>query len=248
MGSLGYDFRGDVALVTGAASGIGLAIVRALAQAGARVRGFDLAEPGAAIVGEPWASGLTWHAVDVRSAADVDAAVAVVLAAEGHIDHLVNCAGIARDRALWNLDEASWSAVLDVNLTGAFHLLRAVAPAMRARRAGRIVQIASVNGLRGKFGQANYCASKAGLIALTRTAARELGSRGITVNAIAPGMIETPMSASLPPEVREQARAETCLGHLGLPEDVARAALFLLSDAAAHVTGAVLAVDGGQLA
>ena len=242
MGRLVADFRDDVALVTGASSGIGLEVARSLARAGARVHALDLAPPP-----DPGA-GLVHHAVDVRSSEVVEEAVTGIVGDEGGLDLAVIAAGITRDRALWNLDDASWGDVLAVNLTGAFHVLRAVAPAMRARRSGSIVTIASVNGLRGRFGQANYAASKAGLVALTRTAARELGPRGIRVNTIAPGLIETPMSAVLPAEVRERSRAETCLGRLGRPADVAGAALFLLSEAAAHVTGAVLLVDGGQLA
>ena len=247
MGRWIGDFDGEVALVTGAASGIGRAVVRALAVAGTRVHGFDLRIPRASELDlAPDGREPAFHTVDVRRTAEVERAVAEVLDAEGHLDHLVNGAGLLRDRALWNLTDEEWEEVLDVNLSGAWRLLRAVAPAMRERRRGRIVQIASINALRGKFGQANYSASKAGLIALTRTAARELGPRGITVNAVAPGMIETPMSAELPEEVRARALEETATGRLGLPRDVAAAVMFLLSDGAAHVTGAVLRVDGGQ--
>jgi NAD(P)-dependent dehydrogenase (short-subunit alcohol dehydrogenase family) len=188
------------------------------------------------------------RAVDVRDARAVKSAVDAIAGTEGRIDHLVNNAGCTRDRALWNLSEEDWSEVLDVNLTGAFHVLQSVAHHMRARRSGRIVQIASINGMRGRFGQANYAASKAGLIGLTRTAARELGPSGITVNAVAPGMIETPMTERLPEAIRSRAVAETATGRLGLPADVVGAVLFLLSEQAAHVTGHVLVVDGGQLA
>jgi acetoacetyl-CoA reductase/3-oxoacyl-[acyl-carrier protein] reductase len=242
MGTASWDFTGDVALVTGASSGIGFAIARALGAAGARVHGLDVASPAEA--GE----NVEHHSVDLRDDEAVRAAVADVAEREKRIDLLANVAGITRDGALWKLSAEDWDAVLDVNLTAAWRVLRAVAPHMRAAGRGRIVQIASVNGLRGKFGQANYAASKAGLIGLTRAAARELGPKGITINAIAPGMIETPMAAALAPEVLERARAEACLGRLGTPEQVADAALFLLSDAAAHVTGTVLCVDGGQLA
>ena len=145
------------------------------------------------------------------------------------------------------MSDEDWSAVLDVNLTGAQRVLRAVAPHMREHSHGRVVQVASVNGLRGKFGQTNYAASKAGLIGLTRAAARELGPRGITVNAVAPGMIDTPMSRALPEEVVQRAVGESANGRLGTTEDVVSAILFLLSEDAAHVTGVVLRVDGGQL-
>jgi 3-oxoacyl-[acyl-carrier protein] reductase len=242
MGTLSFDFTGDVALVTGSSSGIGRALTSALGAAGARVHGFDRAPPSAGI------PGLRHHAVDLRSGVEIEAAVRAVAESEGRIDHLVNNAGITRDHALWKLADEEWDEVLAVNLSAAFHTLRAVAPLMRARGSGRVVNVASVNALRGKFGQANYAASKAGLVGLTRAAARELGPRGITVNAVAPGMIETPLSAALAPEILERARAESCNGRLGAPEDVVSAILFLLSAQAAHVTGTVLTVDGGQLA
>lgn len=242
MGRVAFDFRGEVAVVTGAASGIGRAIAAALSEAGARVHAFDVAEPA-----EPL-PGVRYHRVDLCAEDVPEAAVTGVLAEEGRVDHLVNDAGITRDRALWKLALEDWQRVLEVNLTGAYRMLRAVAPAMRQAGRGRVVNVASINGLRGKFGQAAYSASKAGLIGLTRTAARELGPKGITVNAVAPGMIETPMSAGLPEEVRANAVAESALGRLGRPADVAGAVLFLLSDAAAHVTGHVLVVDGGQSA
>jgi len=249
MGRVSADFEGDVAVVTGAASGIGHEIVRALCQANARVHGFDVAsvEP-ASFELDPHLTAPVMHAVDVRDTASVEDAVGRVHREEGAIDLLVNCAGITRDRALWNLADDDWESVIDVNLTGSWRVLKAVARPMRERGYGRIVQIASINGLRGRFGQSNYSASKAGLIGLTRTAARELGPKGITVNAVAPGMIETSMSRDLPPEVRQRSVQETALGRLGRPADVASAVLFLLSDQAAHISGVVLPVDGGQLA
>jgi len=249
MGTLTPNFRGDVALVTGAAAGIGREIVRALCHAGAKVHGFDIApiEP-AAFELEPDVLEPVLHAVDVRDSEAVEREVEQVVRGEGTIDLLVNCAGITRDRALWNLEDEAWQSVIDVNLTGAWRVLRAVARTMRERGFGRIVQISSINGLRGRFGQSNYSASKAGLIGLTRSAARELGPRGITVNAVAPGMVDTQMSRDLPPRVLQRSVEETALGRLGRPVDVSNAVLFLLSEEAAHITGTVLCVDGGQLA
>ncbi len=244
MATTSFDFTGEVALVTGAAAGIGRALARRLAAAGARVHGIDVNEPADADSSD---NGITWHRLDLRDNAAVEALVAEVAASEGRIDHLVNNAGITRDRALWKLAEEDWNAVLDVNLSGAFRMLRACAGPMRAAGRGNVVQIASINGLRGKFGQSNYSASKAGVIALTRTAARELGPKGVRVNCVAPGMIETAMTVDLPEAIREKAIAETCVARLAGPDVIADAVLFLLSDAARHVTGAVLPVDGGQL-
>jgi 3-oxoacyl-[acyl-carrier protein] reductase len=240
MGHLRADFSGEVALVTGGSSGIGLAIARALAAAGASVHVLDRAEP-------PAGEGLAFHACDLSDRAAPARAVAQVLAGESRIDHVVQAAGITRDNVLWKLSDEEFEEVLAVNLTGAFRVLRAVVPQMRAQQRGRVVQIASINGMRGKFGQSNYSASKAGLIGLSRTAARELGAFGITVNVVAPGLIRTRMSEKLPQPVLDKALAETAVGRLGSVEDVVGAVLFLLSDEAAHVTGEVLRVDGGQL-
>ena len=160
---------------------------------------------------------------------------------------MVHCAGITRDGVLWKLSSDDWRAVMAANLDSAFYLLHAAVPALRAAGGGAVVLVSSINGERGKAGQANYAASKAGLNALARTAARELGRFGIRVNAVAPGWVETPMTAALPEELRQRALAETALGRLGRPEDVAGAVLFLCSDLARHVTGQVLRVDGGQL-
>jgi len=240
MARVEFDFTGEVALVTGVAGALGGAIAQALARSGARVHGLDRLPPARA-------AG-TFHALDLRSSEAVDAAVAAVLAAEGRVDVLVHAAGVSRDGMLWKLDDQAWAEVLDVNLTAAHRLLRALAGPMRAAGRGRVVLVASINGLRGKAGVANYAASKAGLVALGRVAARELGPRGVRVNLVAPGMIAAGMGARLSDEVLERARAESALGRLGAPEDVVGAVLFLLSDAAGHVTGAVLPVDGGQLA
>lgn len=242
MGTLRYDFTGDVAIVTGGARGIGAAIAASLAAAGAHVHVFDACEPRVVV------PGVEAHLVDLRDPDAVRAAVDAVLTDSGGVQLLVNNAGVTRDAPLWKLAEEDWQTVLDVNLSGAFRVLSALAPSMRDARHGRIVQIASINGLRGKFGQANYSASKAGLIGLTRTAALELGRRGITVNAVAPGLIDTEMTADLPPEVRAKALEESALGKAGSVDDIAATVLFLLSDAARHITGVVVPVDGGQLA
>ncbi len=240
MGRLRADFSGEVALVTGGASGIGLGIARALAAAGARVHVLDRSAG-------PADASLRFHACDLAEREAPARVVAEIVAAEGRLDLVVQAAGITRDNVLWKLSDEDFESVLSVNLSGAFRVLRAAVPQMRKQGRGRVLQIASINGLRGKFGQSNYTASKAGLIGLTRTAARELGSFGITVNAIAPGLIRTPMTDTLPEPVLAKALAETAGGRLGTVEDVVGAALFLLSDEAAHVTGEVLRVDGGQM-
>ena len=159
---------------------------------------------------------------------------------------LVNNAGVTRDRTIVNMTDEEWATVIRVNLTGAFQMIRAVAPPMIAAGFGRIVSITSINGLRGKFGQANYAASKAGLVGLTKSAAKELGRKGITVNAVAPGMVMTRMSRDLEAQVTAHARSEAALAALSGAEDVAHAVLFLLSDAARAITGEVLRVDAGQ--
>ena len=228
-------FSGRSAVVTGGGRGLGRAIAEALAAAGAKVHVFE--------VGEVPAGPFTAHQVDVRDPAQVAAAVQA-LPADATL--LVNNAGITRDKSLLKMSDDEWDSVLAVNLKGAFNLIRALAPRMREQGHGRIVNIASINGLRGKFGQANYAASKAGLIGLTKTAARELGPKGITVNAVAPGMVMTEMAKTLPKEILEKALSETVLGVLAEPQDVAEAVLFLLSDAARRVTGQVLKVDAGQ--
>jgi 3-oxoacyl-[acyl-carrier protein] reductase len=240
MGRLRADFTGEVALVTGGSSGIGLALARALASAGARVHVLDRQPP-------PAGEDFVFHECDIGERGAPAEAVEAIVAREQRLDLVAQAAGIKRDNVLWKLTDEEFEQVLAVNLTGAFRVLRAVVPQMRKQGRGRVVQIASINGLRGKFGQSNYSASKAGLIGLTRTAARELGSFGITVNAVAPGLIRTPMTEKLPQPVLDKALAETATGRLGTVEDVVGAVLFLLSDEAAHVTGEVLRVDGGQM-
>jgi 3-oxoacyl-[acyl-carrier protein] reductase len=228
--------RGRVALVTGGARGIGRGIAERLAGLGAEVHVLDR-EPGAPL------PGVVFHAADIASTASVAAAVAALPRPPLL---LVNNAGITRDRSLVKMSDEEWSSVIDVNLSGAFRVLRAVAPGMIAAGYGRVVNVASINGLRGKFGQANYSASKAGLIGLTKTAARELGPKGVTVNAVAPGMVLTEMALQLAEEHRQRALDESLLKRLPEVEDVAAAVLFLLSDAARCITGEVIRVDAGQ--
>jgi 3-oxoacyl-[acyl-carrier protein] reductase len=241
------DLTGRTALVTGSTRGIGLAIARALHGAGAKVaivgRDQSRAESVAAELGKR-AFGV---ACDVAQADQVGRAIAAAEAALGPVDLLVNNAGLTRDNILLRMSEADWDAVLDANLKGAFHTTRAVIKGMMKRRAGRIVNIASIVGLTGNKGQANYAASKAGLIGFTKSVAKEYATRGILVNCVAPGFIETDMTAALPEEARATLLQAIALGRLGRPEDVAGAVLFLASDLAAYVTGQVLVVDGGMV-
>jgi acetoacetyl-CoA reductase/3-oxoacyl-[acyl-carrier protein] reductase len=233
-----FRFAGHRAIVTGACRGIGRAVADALVAAGAEVHVLD--------VGEPDDRATFPHRfleVDVVDAASVNA---VMEGLPGPVTLLVNNAGITRDRSLARMSDAEWSSVIDVNLTGAFNMIRAVVPAMAARGFGRVVNITSINGLRGKFGQANYAAAKAGLIGLTKTAAREFGRRGVTVNAVAPGMVMTSMARALPQEVLDRALNEAVMTRLAEPGDISDAVLFLLSDAARAITGEVLRVDAGQ--
>jgi 3-oxoacyl-[acyl-carrier protein] reductase len=229
-------FDGGTALVTGGARGIGRGIAERLARLGAEVHVLDR---GAGPPGE----GIRFHAVDIT---DGRAVTATVAALPSPPLLLVNNAGVTRDKSLVKMSDDEWDAVIDVNLTGAFHVLRAVAPGMIAAGYGRIVNVVSINGLRGKFGQANYAASKAGLVGLTKTAARELGPKGVTVNAVAPGMVLTDMTLALAAEFRQKAIDESVLKKLPEVEDVAAAVLFLLSNAARMITGEVIRVDAGQ--
>ena len=230
-----YDFHGHQAVVTGAARGIGESIGAALAAAGAIVYCFDIGDAGQ--------SPFEYRRVDTSDSVAVEAAVAALPRAP---TLLVNNAGITRDRTLAKMSDVEWSSVLSVNLTGTFNMIRAIGPRMVAQGFGRIVNITSINGLRGKFGQGNYAAAKAGLIGLTKTAAKEFGKAGVTVNAVAPGMVMTAMARGLPAEVVAQASREAALPALAEPSDISAAVLFLLSDGARAITGEVLRVDAGQ--
>jgi 3-oxoacyl-[acyl-carrier protein] reductase len=241
---------GKVALVTGAARGIGQAIAVGLAADGADVAVCDLQKEWLDETAKKVA-GLgrraECYAANVSDAAQVQAVVDQAAAAFGRLDILVNNAGITKDGFLARMSEADWDAVLDVNLKGTFLFTKAVSRLMMKQRSGAVVNVASIIGLIGNAGQCNYAASKAGVIALTKSAARELASRSIRVNAVAPGFIKTKMTEKLPEDIQKKMLEQIPLGRFGEPEDVARVVSFLASDAAAYVTGQVLTVCGGMV-
>lgn len=242
------ELKDKVALVTGAAQGIGKAIALLLAREGADVVISDInIEKAEETAREIEAMGRKAVAVkvNVASLGDVEKMVQSVLDRFGRIDILVNNAGIARDKLILRMAEEDWDAVIDINLKGTFNCTKAVVKHMSKQRSGKIVNIASVVGEMGNAGQANYSASKAGVIGLTKTIAREFAQRGINVNAIAPGYIETPMTDALPEKVKEELKRMIPAERLGRPEDVAEAVLFLVSEASGYITGQVLNVNGG---
>jgi len=241
--------KNRIAVVTGASRGIGRSIALALAAGGAKIVAADISLEGCqALVAELAALGTEALAVQCNVAASDDAERLIDAAVEkfGRVDILVNNAGITRDGLLMRMKDEEWDAVLTVNLKGAFICTRAASKVMSKQRYGRIINIASIVGQMGNAGQANYCASKAGLIGLTKSNARELARRTITVNAVAPGFIATDMTEALPEKVRQELAAQIPMERLGSADDIANAVLFLASDNSAYITGQVLAVNGGM--
>jgi 3-oxoacyl-[acyl-carrier protein] reductase len=239
------DFTDKVVIVTGSARGIGRRIAEKFARAGAKVVVSDLDQASVDAVAQQIGGGAIGVKADVTKAEDVAALVEKASQELGRIDIVVNNAGITRDTLMMRMSEADWDMVLDINLKGAFLVTKSVGRVMMKQRSGRIVNISSVVGLTGNAGQANYSASKAGLIGLTKSAAKELAPRGITVNAVAPGFIETDMTAAMPEAAREAFLQRVLISRAGTADDVASAVLFLASDEAAYITGQVLTVDGG---
>jgi 3-oxoacyl-[acyl-carrier protein] reductase len=238
-----------VALVTGATRGIGKAILHTLAKAGCQVVGTATSSAGAETIGAQLVeAGLTGEGLmlDVTDAAQIDAAIEGIMARHGRIDILVNNAGITRDNLLMRMKDDEWGSIIDTNLTSVFRLSRAVLRPMMKARYGRIVSIASVVGVSGNAGQTNYAAAKAGMIGFSKSLAQEVGSRGITVNCVAPGFIDTDMTKTLPEAARAKLLERIPLGKLGMPEDIAQAVAFLASDGAGYVTGSTLHVNGGM--
>jgi 3-oxoacyl-[acyl-carrier protein] reductase len=239
--------NGEIVLVTGASRGIGAAIANRLAALGARVVGTATSESGAAAIGERMAAqGGVGRMLDVTDNAAIEALVDGVASEFGPISVLVNNAGITRDQLLMRMKEDDWQAIIDTNLSSVFRCSKAVLRGMMKARRGRIINIASVIGLTGNPGQANYAAAKAGILGFSKSLAREVGSRGITVNVVAPGFIDTDMTRALPDVTRDALLGQIALGRLGEPEDIARAVCFLAGPDAGYITGETLHVNGGM--
>jgi len=244
------NLKGKVALVTGGSMGIGTAISLDLAENGADVAlTYRSHEAEAQAVAEKIRGmGRTAKAykIDVSEFAAVQNLVDKVIQDFDRLDILINNAGMNWDGVVWKMTEEQWDKVIDVDLKGTFNFIRAVAPKFREQKSGKVINITSINGLRGKFGQSNYSAAKAGTIGLTKTVAREMGKYNVNVNSVAPGMILTDMFKDLPEEFKQKAADETVFNRLGYPEDVAHVVTFLASDKSRHITGEVIKVDGGQ--
>ena len=240
------SFAGRVALVTGATRGIGQAIALALAECGATVIGTATSEAGAAKITEALAGKGRGIVLNVTDAQASKQAVEAVVAEFGRIDILVNNAGITRDMLAMRLSDEAWDAVIETNLTAVFRLTRAALRPMMKQRYGRIINMSSVVGAMGNAGQANYAAAKAGMVGMSKSVAREVASRGVTVNCVAPGFIETDMTAALPEDVKTSLQAQIPAARLGKTDDIAAAVLYLASEPAGYVTGTVLHVNGGR--
>jgi len=244
------DLKNKVALVTGGSMGIGTAISLDLARNGANValtyrKHGDEAQAIASQIQDMGRKAKAYQ-VDVSNFDEAQKLVTEIIQEFSHLDILVNNAGMNWDGVVWKMTEEQWDKVIDVDLKGTFNFIRAVSPLFREQKSGKIINITSINGLRGKFGQANYSAAKAGTIGLTKTVSRELGRSNVNVNTVAPGMILTDMFKDLPEEFKQKAADETVFNRLGEPEDVARLVTFLASEKAKHITGEVIKVDGGQ--
>jgi 3-oxoacyl-[acyl-carrier protein] reductase len=244
-------FQDKVALITGSARGIGRVIAETMAQRGANILIADLraelAETTAQEIAAATGRKVVSTSVDVSNLESAQAMIAKAVAEFGRVDILVNNAGITRDNLIMRMEEADWDLVIDINLKGAFNCSKAVVRQMMKQRSGRIINISSVSGLAGQAGQANYSSSKAGLVGLTKALARELGSRSVTVNAVAPGFIPTDLTKDLPEELKEASLKAIPLGRWGTTQDIANAVAFLASDDASYITGHVLTVDGGMV-
>jgi len=241
------ELEGEIALVTGASRGIGAAIADALAERGATVIGTATSDSGAVAIGERLAAlGGHGRKLDVADGEQVEALIEAIGKEFGAVSILVNNAGITRDNLLMRMKDEDWQAILDTNLTSVYRTSKAVMRGMMKARKGRIVNIASVIGLTGNAGQANYAAAKAGIIAFSKSLAKEIGSRGVTVNVVAPGFIETDMTRALPEAQKDQMQAQIALGRFGAASDIAEAVAFLAGPAAAYITGETLHVNGGM--
>ncbi len=244
---MNQDLTGKIALVTGATRGIGAAIAQLLAAQGAKVIGTATTSNGVNSINEALAQfGGEGRELRIAEENSIENLISNIESQIGKIDILVNNAGITRDNLLMRMKEAEWDEIMEINLKSAFRASKAVVRSMMKARAGRIINITSVVGSIGNPGQTNYAAAKAGLIGFTKSLAREVGSRGITVNCVAPGFIETDMTLALPQEQRDYFSAQTALNHFGTPEDIAAAVLFLASDEAKYITGQTLHVNGGM--